>query len=69
MVDLDVVYPIDRLEELAEQGVIGDVASRHLSFMGAVGGASLQSIILDTGPAAAKVLVEDGVDVVVLTPV
>ena len=32
--DLNVVYPIDRLEELAEQGVIGSVADRHVSFAG-----------------------------------
>ena len=33
--DLNVVYPIDRLAEMAERGEIGSVAPRHLSFMGA----------------------------------
>lgn len=66
--DLNVVYPIDRLEELSAEGVIGQVADRHLAFMGAQHG-TLSSIRLDSGPAAAKLLREDGVDVVLLTPV
>ncbi len=33
--DLNVVFPIDRLHELEDAGVIGSVASRHFSFMGA----------------------------------
>lgn len=74
--DLNVVYPIDRLEEMADESVIGDVSPRHVSFHGAVmlggiagTGNQLRTVILDTGPAAAKLLREEGVDVVVLTPV
>ena len=33
--DLNVVYPVDRLNELAGKGEIGSVAGQHLSFMGA----------------------------------
>jgi D-proline reductase (dithiol) PrdB len=66
--DLNVVYPIDRLEEMAAGGVIGSVAPHHLSFMGAQD-ETMSTIRLDTGPAAAKLLREDGVDVVLLTPV
>ena len=66
--DLNVVLPLDRLEELASDGTIGGVAPRHLSFMGALRG-NLDTIRLDSGPAAAKVLRGDGVDVVLLTPV
>jgi D-proline reductase (dithiol) PrdB len=65
--DLNVVYPIDRLEELAHRGVIGEVAENHLSFMGAT--YDLPTIVLDTGPAAARALLDDGVDAVILTPV
>ena len=32
--DLNVVFPIDRLEELAEQGSIGRVSDVHLAFAG-----------------------------------
>jgi D-proline reductase (dithiol) PrdB len=67
--DLNVVYPADRLEELAARGVIGSVASQHLSFMGAQPDHVLETLRLDTGPAAAKLLVDDGVNVVFLTPV
>lgn len=67
--DLNVVYPIDRLAELAAAGTIGSVASRHVSFMGAQLDATFATILLDSGPAAAKVLRDDGVDVVALTPV
>lgn len=66
--DLNVVYPIDRLEELAAGGTIGALASVHLSFAGAQPD-SLTELQLDTGPAAARRLREDGVDVVLLTPV
>ena len=66
--DLNVVYPIDRLEELAEQGVIGSVAPRHVSFAGNQPD-DVSTIRLDTGPSAAAALLADGVDVVILTPV
>ncbi|MGH7662219.1 MAG: glycine/sarcosine/betaine reductase selenoprotein B family protein [Vulcanimicrobiaceae bacterium] len=66
--DLNVVFPIDRLEELAKDGVIGGVGPRHLAFMGALHD-TLSTIRLDTGPAAAKMLRDDGVSVVVLTGV
>lgn len=67
-IDLNVVYPIDRLEELAERGVIGKVAPRHISFAGNQPD-DVATIRLDTGPAAATALRRDGVDVVILTPV
>jgi D-proline reductase (dithiol) PrdB len=65
--DLNVAYPIDRLDEMRTEGVIGAVAPRHLSFTGPI--MELSTLRMDTGPAAAKLLVEDGVDVVLLTPV
>jgi D-proline reductase (dithiol) PrdB len=65
--DLNVVYPIDRLEEMVAEGTIGTLAETHLSFMGAQ--FDLSTIIQDTGPAAAQLLLDAGVDVVLLTPV
>lgn len=67
--DLNVVYPVDRLAELASAGTIGSVAPRHLSFMGAQVDHTLTTLRIDTGPAAAEMLKADGVDVVLLTPV
>lgn len=66
--DLNVVYPIDRLEEMAAEGAIGAVAPRHFSFAGNQPD-DVATIRHDSGPAAAAALVADGVDVVVLTPV
>ncbi len=67
--DVNVAYPADRLEEMAASGEIGSVAKHHLSFMGAQSDATFGTILLDSGPGAAKVLLADGVDVVLLTPV
>ena len=63
--DINVVFPIDRLRELAADGVIGSVADFHYSFMGALPPKSLE-------PAArglAGLLKQDRVDAVLLTPV
>jgi D-proline reductase (dithiol) PrdB len=68
-IDLNVVYPVDRLAELVELGTIASVAARHIAFMGAQPDHNLTTLRLDTGPAAAKLLLDDGVDVVLLTPV
>ena len=66
--DLNVVYPVDRLQELADQGVIGSVASSHYAFAGNQP-EGLSALRLDTGPACAQKMLEDGVNVVLLTPV
>ena len=69
-VDRNVFYPVDRLQEMADAGRIGSVAQRHISFMGALRtGNELSTVILDSGPRAAKQLRDDGVDVVILTPI
>jgi D-proline reductase (dithiol) PrdB len=67
--DINVVYPVDRLEEMAAAGEIGSVANQHISFMGAQFDATFSTILLDSGPAAAQVLLDDDVDVVLLTPI
>ncbi len=66
--DLNVVYPIDRLEELAADGVIGEVAPRHFAFAGNQPD-TVSELRLDTGPACAAHLKADAVDIVLLTPV
>ena len=69
VLDKNVVFPIDRLYELAEDGIIGSVAKTHISFMGAQPDHTLETIRLDSGPAAAKLLQDDEVDLILLTPV
>lgn len=66
-VDYNVVFPIDRLDELAADGVIGAVADVHLAYAG--NQFEVEGIRLDSGPEGAKVLLDAGVDVVLLTPV
>lgn len=65
--DRNVAYPIDRLREMQAEGVIGEVAPRHASFIGST--FELSTFLLDTGPRLGAALRGDGVDVAILTPV
>ena len=64
--DLNVVYPIDRLEEMAAGGVIGDVADNHYAFAGNQS-TTVSEIRLDSGPHCAKQMLAEEVDIVVIT--
>ncbi len=64
--DWNVVFPLERLRELVRDKVIGSIAAFHYSFMGAI----LHFTRYE--PKAremARMLKDDGVDAVVLTPV
>jgi D-proline reductase (dithiol) PrdB len=65
--DKNLALPLDRLKSLAEEGVIGSVAPRHFSFMGSI--AAPGRLIANTAPEVARMLLEDAVDAVLLTPV
>jgi len=65
--DLNVVFPIDRLEEMAKAGTIGRVSDVHLAYAG--NQFDLAGIRLDGGPAGAAFLKKKEVDVVLLTPI
>lgn len=64
--DINVAFPIDRLNELASAGVIGSVADFHYSFMGA---GSPVTRMEDKAREVAGLLKKDKVDAVLLTPV
>lgn len=64
--DLNVVFPLERLRELAAEGLIGAVAPRHYGFMGSIKRPA--RLIADTAPEVARRLRADAVDVVLLTP-
>ena len=64
--DINVTFPMDRLEELREQGVIGSLAHNYYSFMGALRDAS--KVVDETGPEVARKMLDEGVDVALLTP-
>jgi len=66
--DLNVVLPVDRLQELAAARVVAGVAPRLYSFMGHVDGAHLRTLMEATAPEVARRLRDDGADAVVLTP-
>jgi D-proline reductase (dithiol) PrdB len=66
--DIGVVFPLERLKELELEGMIGNVAPRHFSFMGHILGRHIVTLIEETGPAVAGMLREDNVDAVFLTP-
>jgi D-proline reductase (dithiol) PrdB len=65
--DINTVIPLDRLDELSAAGKIGTVSDIHLSYAG--NQFDLSAMRMDSGPAGAKLLIEQGVDVVLLTPV
>jgi D-proline reductase (dithiol) PrdB len=63
--DLNVVFPVDRLRELADEGVIGSVASFHYSFMGASDPADMEA----DARHLARMLKEDDVTAALQLPV
>jgi len=65
--DPNLAFPIDRARELAERRRIGAVNRRHLSFMGSI--TAPGRLIQQTAPQAARLFVEDAVDVALLVPV
>jgi D-proline reductase (dithiol) PrdB len=63
--DWNVVFPLDRLRELAAEGAIGSVAQTHYSFMGATDPLQME-------PHARELagrLKQDSVDAAILPPV
>lgn len=65
--DRNLGLPLDRLRELAADGVVGEVAPRHLSFMGSI--TAPGRLVRETAPESVSLLVADGVDVALLVPV
>ena len=63
--DWNVVFPLDRLNELAADGVIGEVAQTHYSFMGATDPVQMEP----HAKGLAGRLKDDRVDAVILSPV
>jgi D-proline reductase (dithiol) PrdB len=65
--DKNLALPLDRPRELAAQGVIGEPAPRHSSFMGSIPAPG--RLVDQTAPEVAAKLRDDRVDAVLLTPV
>ena len=63
--DVNCMFPLDRLRELAAAGFIKEVAPTHIGFMG--GGGNQEKFTNETGPAIAQILKDEGVDAVIMT--
>ena len=66
MRDVNISFPVDRLHELVEQQFIGSVSENFYSFMGAL--RNPKQIEERTGPEVARLMIDEGVDAVFLTP-
>ena len=63
--DINVVYPIDRLSELAAEGLIGSVAATHYAVMGSTDPKTMSTTV----EALVSRLKSDRVDAVLFLPV
>lgn len=63
--DINAMFPITRLQELAAEGFVKEIAPLHYGFMG--GGGDQQKFHDETGPEIARRLKEENVDAVLLT--
>ena len=63
--DVNVAYPIDRLQELAAEGIIGSLAPTHYAVMGSTDPATMAA----TADGIARRLKQESVDAVLLCPV
>ncbi|MBV8738083.1 MAG: selenoprotein B glycine/betaine/sarcosine/D-proline reductase [Alphaproteobacteria bacterium] len=63
--DWNVIFPLDRVNELAAEGTIGSAAAMHYSFMGATDPVQMEPYAREL----AGRLKADGVDAVILPPV
>lgn len=64
--DPNIMFPLDRLREMAADGEIGGVSQWHYSFMGAQPN---HAALTETGEEVGRLLAADGVDVALLIPV
>lgn len=65
--DLNTVFPIERLAEMCEEGVLGSLAPTHYSVMGYCTPAHL--LAERTAPAVAARMRDEGVDAALVVPV
>ncbi len=66
--DINIVLPVERLMELKDDGLIGEIADHHYAFMGHIDGHHIDRLMNETAPAVAQLLKADRVDAVMLIP-
>ena len=65
--DVNVLFPMDRLKELADEGIIGSEADEYFAFMGSI--FHIDPVIDRSAPEVGRRLSLAGVDVALLAPV
>ena len=63
--DINCVFPIDRLRELAAEGIIGGVSDKHLGFMGYT--QNMRDLYERAAPEMAKMIERSKADAMLLT--
>ena len=63
--DLNVIIPLDRLEEMAQNDEIGSIADEHYSFMGAADPVTMEK----SAREVAGKMKQEGVNTVFLIPI
>jgi len=66
--DLNIIFPLQRLNELQQEGKIGKVAGTHFSFMGHIDGRHIATLVSKSAKQVVDRLKQDAVDIVLLTP-
>lgn len=66
--DLNLVFPVQRLQELVEAGTLGALNPLAYAFMGHIDGPQLQTLVSETAPEAARRLADTKVDYALLVP-
>lgn len=62
------MLPLDRLDELVADGLLGSLSPRHFGFMGHIDGGHIPTLVEKKAPEVARSLKKDQVDLVLLTP-
>jgi D-proline reductase (dithiol) PrdB len=60
--DINVIFPYERLKEMAAEGVIGSLAEPFYGFMGYITGDEVNRLISETAPEVARRLAADKAD-------
>ncbi|HSA77519.1 MAG TPA: glycine/sarcosine/betaine reductase selenoprotein B family protein [Nitrospirota bacterium] len=66
--DINIVFPVERLKEFEQEGLIGRVADLHYGLMGHITGRHILTLIGTTAREIAGRLKSDKVDIVLLIP-
>jgi len=66
--DINIVFPIERLQEIEKEGLIGEVDHTHYGFMGHIVGKHIQTLVNLGAQEVALRLKQDGIDTVLLIP-